>query len=293
MQLLYQCPVCKSPRIVPYAMKYTPGFPHISRTKCKDCGIAFANPMASLDELMSFYTNYYDKGNFGALDYKQRVSKKIKEADTIDITELQKRKQAVLQYRNTGSFLDVGFGLGEELALFHRLGFTVYGTEFDQDCINFISNYIPDAGLFRGDLLQARYPDASFDVINVFHVIEHLIDPVAYIKELQRILKPGGVLIIGTPDIGSFAYRVYRLINFATLRVPSIVDGLEHTVVFNKKTLAASIADHGFEITEHYRESLGDSLANILAGNMSFRKKIVRYLQTFVRLNQVLIARKL
>ena len=293
MHILARCPVCNSTALVPYAMKFMAGFPHISRTQCRDCGVAFANPMASQDELIGFYANYYDKGNFGALDYKQRVAKKINEIRNTDLATLQKSKKRVLQYRQNGSFLDVGFGLGEELAVFDNLGFSVYGTEFDQDCIDFISASVPSAKLFRGDLPDAKYPDAFFDVINVFHVIEHVIDPVAYVKELQRILKPGGILVMGTPDISSFAYRLYRLVNFASLRVPMIVDGLEHTVVFNKKALGRIVKDHNFEIMEHYRESLGESLANIRGSNMSLRKKVVRYLQTFVRINQVLISRKL
>ncbi len=293
MRLLDQCPVCNSTNIVPYSMKYHAGFPHISRTQCRTCGIAFANPMASQDELIDFYTNYYDKGNFGALDYKQRVSKKINEIHDTDIKVLQKEKRKILQHKQKGSFLDVGFGLGEELVVFHKLGFSIYGTEFDQDCINFISASIPGSTLFRGDLLDAHYPDNFFDVINVCHVIEHVLNPVAYAKELQRILKPGGILIIATPDISSFAYRMYRIINFLSLRVPLIVDGLEHTVVFNKKALAKLTSDHNFQIIEHFRESLGESLTNIRASNMTFRKKIVRYLQTFVRINQVLISRKL
>ena len=293
MQIVNQCPICVGTNIIPYSMKYQSGFPHISRTKCIDCGIVFANPMATFDELLVFYSHYYDKGNFGMLEYKQRVSKKINGIRLMDINDLQIQKSQVLQYKKKGSFLDVGFGLGEELAIFHQLGFNVYGTEFDQDCLNFLNKIIPDAHLFFGDLISAHYPDASFDVINVFHVIEHLINPIDYIIELKRIMKPGGIMIIGTPDISSWAYRLFRLFNFALLSIPKIVDGLEHTVVFNKKTLRKLFKHYGFGILEHYSESLGESLTDIRSSNLTLGKKVARYLQTFVKINQVLILRKL
>ncbi|MBI2283788.1 MAG: class I SAM-dependent methyltransferase [Bacteroidetes bacterium] len=247
--------------------------------------------MASKEELMSFYANYYDKGNFGSLDYKNRVRNKITTIQNGNHS-LSKKEKSILTYAPKGNFLDLGFGLGEELALFSQLGFSVFGTEFDQDCIQFIQPILPNATLFQGDLLETGYPDNFFDVIHMYHVIEHLLDPNAYIRELNRILKPGGILIIGTPDIGSAAYKIFRLLNFITLRVPLIVDGLEHTVIFNQKNLSDLIKKNDFDVLDHYSESVGDSFSNIWSSNLSLKKKIVRYLQTFVKINQVIIAKK-
>ena len=67
------CPICNSNHLIAYAMKHTAGFPHIARTQCKDCEMVFANPMATLDELNHFYSNYYEKGNFEALEYKNKT----------------------------------------------------------------------------------------------------------------------------------------------------------------------------------------------------------------------------
>lgn len=273
-------------------MKYQVGSPHISRTICTECNIVFANPVASFEELVAFYANYYDKGNLGALSYKERVSKKIARIYSQTRDELKEKKKRIIAHKANGHFLDIGCGLGEEMAVYHQLGFNVHGTEFDQDCINFILSLLPDANLFRGDLLQAYYPDESFDVVNICHVIEHLIDPVAYVKEIHRILKPGAILVIGTPDIGAWAYKAFRILNFLLFRIPLIVDGLEHTVIFNRANLRNLIKKQGFEIIEQYGESIEDSLGEIWTSNLTLKKKIVRYVQTFITLNQVLIARK-
>lgn len=292
MEVLHQCPICKSEQIVPFSMKYQSGFPHISRTQCKQCQLQFANPMANEKELMDFYSNYYSKGNFGALDYKKKIKEKISQIKATPLEKIKLSKQLVLQYQPTGQFLDIGFGLGEELVSFAQLGFTVFGTEYDSDCIAFIEPEIAGAQLFNGDLLQAGYQNDQFNIINLYHVIEHLIQPIEYVKELHRILTPGGIVMIGTPDSSSWAYQVFRKMNLVLGRIPPIVDGLEHTVVFNKKNLKQLFVNNGFNIIEQMNERVNDDFNSIFKSNLSLRKKIVRYIQTFLPVNQVLIAQK-
>lgn len=293
MDLLYTCPICHSDRIDPYSMKYLKGFPHLSRTKCRDCKIVFANPVASYEELTAFYSHYYDKGNFGALSYKERVTDNINSILNEDETILKKKKKTILTNIGSGKFLDIGCGLGEEMAIYQQLGFSVFGTELDPDCIQFIKERLPQAQIFNGDLIQAAYANESFDVVNIYHVIEHLINPILYIKEIHRILKKNGMVIIGTPNIDSLAYTLFRKINFLSFSIPSIVDGLEHTVVFNKKNLRHCLESNGFEVIQHFDESLQSSFSEIWSSNLSVKKKIVRYIQTFFSLNQVIMARKI
>ena len=174
----------------------------------------------------------------------------------------------------------------------HKLGYLVYGTELDQDCIDFVQPYLLAAQLYNGDLLSARYQNNQFDIINICHVIEHLIDPNTYLLELNRIVKNEGLIIVSTPNISAFAYQLFRKINFLSFTIPFIVDGLEHTVIFNQKNLRSAIENHGFVIVDQYTESVNDSFSNIWKSNLSFRKKVVRYCQTFVKINQVVVAKK-
>ena len=292
MKLLTACPICKSEQIGPYAMKYAQNFPHVSRTICKTCEIVFANPVASYEELNDFYKNYYDKGNFGDLQYKQKTIQQFNTIQNSPKDALERIDKNIKYYTSNGQFLDVGFGLGVHLYMAQKLGYKVYGTELDSDCINFVTPYLPDAQLFSGDLLSANYESNYFDLINICHVIEHLIDPNSYLAELNRIVKTEGLIIVSTPNIGAVAYKLFRVFNFINFRVPLIVDGLEHTVIFNNTNLKKAIQAHGFEIIQQYNESVNDSFRNIWKSNLSLRKKIVRYLQTFVKVNQVVIAKK-
>jgi 2-polyprenyl-3-methyl-5-hydroxy-6-metoxy-1,4-benzoquinol methylase len=292
MQILNTCPLCNSEHLKPYSMKYEKGFPHISRTQCTNCALVFANPMATTDELMRFYTNYYNKDNFQALSYKEKIQAHIDQITQSTPALLQKKYPWVSIEGKGKKYLDIGAGLGVFLSIHHQLGYEVYGTEYDADALSFIQQNLPKANLFQGDLLTAPYTAEQFDVIQIHHVIEHIVDPHSYMQCIKHILKPGGILIIGTPDIGAPAYQLFRRWNFLSQKVPLIVDGLEHTIVFNKSNLRKLTEKHGFEVLQQYGEALGDRFSNIFSSDLSFRKKIARFAQTLVKVNQMLIAKK-
>jgi len=287
------CPICKSLALEPYAMKQVAGFPHLSRSKCSQCSIVFANPMATTQELNLFYANYYDKGNFEALEYKNKTIQLFKDIDASAVQDLQQFDKTVFRYAPNAVFLDIGFGLGFQLYLAQKVGAAfVYGTELDKDAIDFVKPYLPNSNLFHGDLAEAKYHDNFFDTINLCHVIEHVLDPIQYAQELYRITKQGGVLIVATPNISSWPYRLYRCLNFLTFQIPSIVDGLEHTFIFNKENLKALFYQAGFKVVSHYSEAVNDSFASIFRSNLSFKKKVLRFIQTKLKINQVLVLSK-
>jgi SAM-dependent methyltransferase len=274
-------------------MKFSAGFPHISRTQCKSCKLVFANPMATANELNFFYANYYEKGNFEALAYKNKTTHLFNQIDATPLDQLSKFDKNIVQYVPNGNFLDIGFGLGFQLYLANKCGATaVYGTELDADAIQFVKSNLDKANLFEGEVINAAYPDNFFDTINLCHVIEHVLDPVNYINEIYRITKPGGVLILATPNIAALPYKIFRIFNFISFKVPVIVDGLEHTFIFSKQNLKSLAVSAGYKVKSHYTEAVHDSFKNIFSSSLSFRKKCVRYIQTKLKINQVLILTK-
>lgn len=290
--ILYQhCPLCNSENLEGYAVDSIRKGPHNSRVRCANCHIVFANPSANFDELNEFYRDYYDKGNFGLLNYKQRTVDEIRRIS--DYTEAQLKKEAsyISNYKTSGNFLDIGCGLGAGLIYARRFGFNLFGTELDPDAISFVNEHF-DATVFHGDLLSAKYPNCFFDYVFFNHVIEHVLDPNAYIAEIFRILKPGGFLYVGTPDISAPFYRMYRAFRFATFRVPQIIDGIEHTFLFNKETLTNICTKNGLSVVRHRNLAVGDSLSNIWKSDMSLKKKVSRYVQTKFNVNQELICVK-
>ncbi|MCH7397725.1 methyltransferase domain-containing protein [Belliella sp. DSM 107340] len=285
------CPICSSTNIVGDAIDLHRFGPHISRARCKSCGLIFANPMADADDLNKYYNDYYEKDIYQSTDYKNIIKDEILKIENLTESEIKKAAPYFSIYKETGKFLDVGCGLGMGLAYANRLGFELFATEFDQGAIDFVKSQFP-VNVHKGDLDTANFPDNYFDFIHMSHVIEHVLDPVAYFTEMKRILKPEGTLAIGTPDMSSLLYKSYKWLNHLQLKVPRIIDGLEHTYIFPKGLLADLIKQQGLTIKLHYSHTLGEKYRNLVKYKMPIKKKVSRVVQNFFKINQWIVCVK-
>jgi 2-polyprenyl-3-methyl-5-hydroxy-6-metoxy-1,4-benzoquinol methylase len=113
-----------------------------------------------------------------------------------------------LRFVPNGTLLDVGCGSGEWLSVMKELGWNAEGVDFDRDAVNACAG----SGLtvHPGSVQDQRFPAAHFDAVTLNHVIEHVPDPVATLEECMRILKPGGTLVMLTPNAGSICHRVFK-----------------------------------------------------------------------------------
>jgi len=102
-----------------------------------------------------------------------------------------------------GKILDVGCGPGFFLSAISN-NWKKYGTEISEVAASYAKKY---GIVFVGELPVAKYKTDFFDVVLMHHVIEHLEDPITYVSEVKRILKPGGYFIVGTPDFDSGCAR--------------------------------------------------------------------------------------
>ena len=285
------CPICSSPNIVGDSMDLQRFGPHISRSKCKSCGLIFANPMADADDLNRYYNGYYEKDIYQTTDYKNHIKGEILKIKGLQKNDIPKIAPHFSIYQHVGKFLDVGCGLGMGLAYAHQLGFELYATEFDQGAIEFVEKEFP-VKVHKGELSTANFPDDYFDFIHMSHVIEHVLDPKAYIQEMKRILKPGGTLAIGTPDMSSLLYKSYKWLNHFQLKVPRIIDGLEHTYIFPKPLLASLVKEQGLNVRLHFSHTLGEKYKNLIRYKMPLKNKLSRVIQNFFKINQWIICTK-
>lgn len=134
-----------------------------------------------------------------------------------------------------GRILDVGCGLGYLLS---GVGdaWEKHGIELSRFAAEYASRH---GRIHVGDLRSAAYPTDHFDVVTLYHVIEHMYDPVSELEEIFRVLRPGGTLIVGTPDFDSAMARrfgdKYRMLNDVT-----------HVSLFSRESLDRCLWDHGF-----------------------------------------------
>ena len=141
-----------------------------------------------------------------------------------------------------GRMLDVGCGSGALLQRMRIAGWEVEGVDFDEKAIDRAWREYGVA-VRHGDLRAACYPDGSFDAVTMNHVIEHVHDPIALLAESRRILKPGGQLVVVTPNIASSGHARFGR-NWRGLEPP------RHLHLFSQKTLAETALRAGFARAE-------------------------------------------
>ena len=209
-------------------------------------------------------TNPYDPNEFEKLDlgeyYVHRQSEKNidyegywngkgnLDPDGVLRDKMQERDRALSDHKTElayikslkpGKFLDVGCGLGWFLS-----GISDEWERHGIELSAFAAEKAREYGkIFTGELAKAKYPDAYFDAVICYHVIEHADDPVSLIAEIRRVIKPGGKFILGTPDFDSGCARhfgeKFRLLNDHT-----------HISLFGEQGLRNILEDHGFAV-EH------------------------------------------
>ncbi|GAA0877270.1 hypothetical protein GCM10009119_02380 [Algoriphagus jejuensis] len=247
--------------------------------------------MADEKELVEYYTQYYEKDLYEAMDYKTLVEAHFARIKNLTPKTIKDDARYLRCLMEGTKFLDVGCGLGLGLAYANQFGCELSATEFDQGALDFISGHF-NVKTFRGDVWSAGFPDDTFDFIHISHVIEHVLDPRAYVLEMKRIVKPGGYIAIGTPDISSSLYTLHRWTKLLRLQVPDVIDGLEHTFIFPKPVLRSLCEAEGLHVVDHYTHSLGEKLGNLIRYKMPLTQKINRLIQNFFQVNQWIVCRK-
>jgi SAM-dependent methyltransferase len=155
---------------------------------CNDCGLVTISPHPSADELTADYHTYLPENPEEISVWKAMMRPVIVKSARLIETEFGSKP---------GRLLDVGTGYGFFLEEMKSRGWEVAGIELSvagrKHCQR---NKIP---VHSHPIDSLSLPQGHFDVVTLFYVIEHLIDPVSTMKEVNRILKPGGLVLLRWP----------------------------------------------------------------------------------------------
>lgn len=112
-------------------------------------------------------------------------------------------------WRPEGVLLDVGCGSGHYLDLLRALGWSrLVGVDIGSRAVRTAVQSGLEA--YEGDLRSVGFPDATFDAVSMSHVLEHVDDPVALLREVRRVTKPDGRIAIEVPNVESLVSRLLR-----------------------------------------------------------------------------------
>ena len=143
-----------------------------------------------------------------------------------------------------GRLLDLGCGDGANLSWLAPFAETLYGSDYNLLRLARAGRRAPKAHLFMADILDYPWADDSFDLIFFNHVIEHIPDDVAALATVHRVLRPGGLLILGTPNEGAWLWQLaYR-------RAPDIRAGTDHVHFYTARLIGDRMARVGLAVRE-------------------------------------------
>lgn len=237
MEKLTTCPVCDESRIELFGeIKdhfLTRETFHLS--KCEHCGFLFTNPRPEKTDLGKYYQSEeyfsHSKKKKGLISFLYNSVKNY---------ALQQKYRLITKHKKSGRILDIGCATGEFLHHFKTRGWQTMGIEPADQPRNFaIENY----GLeVKPEESISNLEPESFDVITMWHVLEHVPDLNTRIKQIYRLLKPDGFLLIALPNYLSWEARHYKTY-WAGYDVP------RHLYHFTPDTISLLLKKYSFTIS--------------------------------------------
>lgn len=235
MEHLSACIVCAAPSADAPVIHHRGAGDRLVR--CPRCRSLFANPQWTVDELSRFYdVHYYDENQTLHTDHREHDFQLAIPLHRLVVRDLRRRTPAL---DRTGiKVLDYGAGVGFFLYACREVGWEGVGLEFSDVAARYGREHLSLDVRPNADVELRSLPSNHFDLVTAWQVLEHLRRPRETMRELVRILKPGGWFCAAVPHTGALDYRLRRGRWFN-------VENPTHLTMFNRASLSRLFADAG------------------------------------------------
>ncbi len=213
--------------------------------RCVECGLIYG--IADAAQLPTFYNDTY-YSSVASTWYAGRVS--AGESDQPHWSRRWHRKAAnrlaaFEPYRKNGTFLEIGCSLGDFLNVIDRAGWNAVGIEISDAAAGYARDkWHLDVRTGNLETVAPALTPESFDVIWAANLIEHVVSPNRFLADIQKLLRPGGVLIASTLNFHSWAFQ------FSGSRWEYLHSAREHRFVFSPELLKRYCTNNGLAM-EH------------------------------------------
>jgi SAM-dependent methyltransferase len=213
------------------------GFETVNYVRCQICQLVFANPRlkysnTTLNDLFPEAVANW----FRERDPESEAQRESKRRNVRRVAELLEGRRL--------RWLEIGCGFGQAMRQARELGFTVVGTELYSAFIEYCRR--DGLEVRAGSVDRIEFDTASFDVVYMEDVLEHLKQPFAFVDEAARVLTPGGILFVHT-------WVIDRSSSVADTFGPGWkanynLDLTAHTTIFPADLLKTSLIERGFRL---------------------------------------------
>jgi len=216
-----RCPLCGSTRIEELFR---------NALKCSECKLIFIN-ISELD-LEKIYDSNYFKGKVYR-DYMREAPIRLK--------IFREKLRLIREYLpDSGKLLDVGAAAGFFLEAVKELKYETYGVEISEYASSFARSQFKH-NIVTGDFLKIDLPEDYFNVVTMWDILEHFVNPFEALKKSYKILKNNGVLVVETLNTDTLLFKILR--DRWPLFAPPY-----HLYYFNKRNLTLALENSGFNV---------------------------------------------
>ena len=202
--------------------------------ECLNCGLSYTMPRPDKEKIGEYYKSeeYYSHQE-NKKGFIPRLYESVKKVN------LKHKYKLATQGMSVGKMLDIGCGVGDFLHTAEEQGWACTGVEPSEDAKSIAKTRIK-ADIINSEALE-NIPDESFDVITMWHVLEHVDDLKWQIEQLYRLTKTGGRIVIAVPNYKSYDGQYYKEL-WAAYDVP------RHLNHFNRNTLTKMFKSQGLNL---------------------------------------------
>ena len=174
--------------------------------ECDDCHLLYTTPRPAADEIGKYYQseNYYShqENKKGFIPRLYEAIKKVNIKHKFEVATND------LKLESGGKMLEIGCGVGDFLHYAEQQGWECYGAEPSEDAVKILQTKTK-IKVVKPEQIE-DFPNASFDLICMWHVLEHVADLKWQIAQLKRLLKPNGRIVIALPNYQSYDAQYYK-----------------------------------------------------------------------------------
>lgn len=202
--------------------------------ECLNCGLSYTMPRPNKEKIGEYYKSeeYYSHQE-NKKGFIPRLYESVKKVN------LKHKYKLATQGLNIGKMLDIGCGVGDFLHTAEEHGWTCTGVEPSEDA-KAIAKTKTKANIINSEDME-KIPDATFDLITMWHVLEHVDDLKWQIEQLHRLTKTKGRIVIAVPNYKSYDAQYYKEL-WAAYDVP------RHLSHFNKNVLTKIFKSKNLEL---------------------------------------------